>query len=296
MIPVLFSIGTLSVSSFGVFLALGFALGIFLVWRLCRAWDLDEEKSLDLTLLTFLGGLIGARVYFAILNLQYFVSSPINLILINKVPGFSFWGGILGGWLALYIFARRFRMDFWQLVDIAIVGVLGGLVSSSLGCFFGGCDIGTPTNTFLGATMIGSLGKRWPVQIVEGLFLSISLMTIWSKATHFHQRGKIAALGFIYIGVIKLILDPLRQDHSGRVFSLVFIILGLTIYYKVTKQSPITHLKILRKSLVEFILKPETRKRVVQTVYRSWYNQKTAIGWKLRNLKKLLRRSNVKFS
>ena len=47
MLPVLFSIGKISVSSFGIFLALGILLGIFLVWRLSRAWDLDEEKILD---------------------------------------------------------------------------------------------------------------------------------------------------------------------------------------------------------------------------------------------------------
>lgn len=296
MFPVLFSIGTLSVSSYGVFLALGILFGIFLVWRLCRAWELDEEKILDLTVLTFLGGLLGARVYFVILNLEYFLSSPLNLILINKVPGLSFWGGILGGWLTLYFAARRFKMDFWQLADIALVGVIGGLILSSLGCFFGGCNIGVPTSAFFGVTMVGSLGKRWPVQIIESLILSVSLVKIWSSATHFHQRGKIASLGFIYIGIIKLMLDPFKLDHSGRIFSVIFVLLGLTIYYKVTNQNPITHLKIFGKFLVKFIVEEEVRKKVVQTVYKSWYNQKTNIGWKLRNLKKLLRRSNVKLS
>lgn len=296
MYPVLFSIGSVSLSSFGVFLALGICFGIFLVWRLCRAWDLDEEKSLDLTLLTFIGGLLGARIYFAIENLPVFASSPLNLILINKVPGLSFWGGLLGGWLTMYIFARRKRLDFWQLADIALVGVLGGLVLSDIGCFLGGCNIGVPTSAFFGVTMVGSLGKRWPIQVVESLLLSIGLVKIWSEATHFHQRGKIAGLGFIYIGIIKLILDPLKQDHSGRIFSATFILLGLTIYYKVTKQNPITHLKIFGKFLVKFITVSEVRKEVVQTVYKSWYNQKTAISWKLRNFKKLLRRFNVKFS
>lgn len=296
MFPVLFSIGSVSLSSFGVFLALGICFGIFLVWRLCRAWDLDEERSLDLTLLTFIGGLLGARIYFATENLPVFASSPLNLILINKVPGLSFWGGILGGWLTLYYFARRFKMDFWILADIALVGVLGGLILSSLGCFLGGCDIGIPSKAFFAVTMVGSLGKRWPIQVVESLLLSIGLVKIWSEALHFHQRGKIAGLGFIYIGIIKLILDPLKQDHSGNIFSLSFIILGLTIYFKVTKQNPVTNLKSLGKFLVKFITVSEVRKGVVQTVYKSCYNQKTAIGWKLRNLKKLLRRSNVKFS
>lgn len=295
MLPVLFSIGNLSVSSFGVFLALGFLFAIFLVWRLSRAWDLDEEKTLDLTLVTFIGGLLGARAYFVIENLQFFIASPLSFILINKVPGFSFWGGILGGWLTMYFFARRKRLDFWQLADIALVGVLGGLVLSNLGCFLGGCNIGNPTKAFFGVSMVGALGKRWPVQLIEALLLIIGLLKIWAKATHFHQRGKIAGLGFIYVGAAALILDPLKQDHSGRFFSLSFVLLGLTVYYKVTRQNPITHLKLFKRFLVQFIVDPKVRKGAVHILYRSWYNQKTATLWKLRSLKKLLRRSNVKF-
>ena len=296
MIPVLFSIGKLQVSSYGVFLALGILFGVFLIWRLCRAWDLDEEKSLDLALLTFFGGLLGARIYYVFLNLQYFISSPLNLILIHKAPGLFFWGGILGGWLTLYYFANRFKMDFWLLADIALVGVLGGMIFSDLGCFLGGCNIGIPSKAFFAVTMVGSIGKRWPVQVIESLFLIFSLMKIWSEALRFHQRGKIAGLGFIYIGAIKLILDPVREDHSGRAFSLVFILLGLTIYYRVTKQSPVIQFKLLRKFLDRFIKEPDFRKRIVQSLYKYCYNQKTAISWKLKNLKKILRRSNVKFS
>lgn len=296
MYPVLFSIGNIAVSSFGVFLAAGFLLGIFLVWRLCRAWDLDEEKSLDLTLLTFIGGLLGARIYFAIENLPVFLSSPLNLVLINKAPGLNFWGGILGGWLTLYIFARRFKMDFWQLADIASVGVMGGLVLSDVGCFFGGCSIGTVSKDFFAVTMVGSLGKRWPVQIAEAVFLSLSLVKIWSKALHFHQRGKIASLAFIYVGAIKLVLEPFKQDHSGAVFAAIFIFLGLTIYYRVTKQSPKTHLNLLGNFFLHLVTDMRTRKRVVQSLIKSCYNHKASLAWKLRSFKKLLRRSNVKLS
>lgn len=303
MIPVLLSIGSLPISSFGVFLVLGFVTGMFLVWRLARAWDLDEEKILDLTLLTFIGGIIGARVYFATENLSIFISSPLNLLLINKLPGLSFWGGILGGWLTLYYFARRKRLDFWQLADIAFVGLLGGLILSSFGCFLGGCNIGSQTNLFFGVSMAGALGKRWPVQLLEAILLIFGLMKIWAKATHFHQRGKIASLGFLYLGIITLILDPLKQNHSGRIFSLVFIALGTTIYYRVTRQSPLLHLRLLKRFLVLFATDAETRKVVVQNLSKSWYNQKTIIGWKLRSLRKpsggfrkLLRRLNVKFT
>lgn len=296
MFPVIFSIGNYSLSSFGVFLALGFLMGIFLVWRLGRAWDLDEEKTLDLTLLTFLGGFFGARIYFAVEHLQSFSVSPLNLILINKVPGLSLWGGILGGWLTLYFLARRKKLNFWQLADIASVGLLGGLILSDIGCFLGGCDVGSLSKALFAVTMVGSIGKRWPVQIIEALFLTVSLINIWSQATHFHQRGKIVSRAFIYTGVAKLVLEPLKQDHSGLAFSVVFILLGSTIFYRLTNQTPVAHLKVLSQFLVKFFTDPKSRKDVVQSLSKTWYNQKTSFGWKLRNLKKILRRSNVKFS
>lgn len=278
MFPILFSIGNLSVSSFGVFLALGFLFGVFLVWRLARAWDLDEEKVLDLLLLTFIGGLLGARIYFVIEHPQPFIGY-----------GFSFWGGFLGGWLTLSVFAKRFRMDFWQLTDIAVVGLLGGLILSDVGFFLGGYDAGIPSTAFFAVGQEGMLGKRWPVQAVEALLLSFSLMRIWSLALRFHQRGKIVSLGFIYIGIIKLILLPFKQNHSAVIFAIIITVLGLVIFYKATGQNPIIQLKRTGKFLMQFIKSREAREELVQTLGKSWYNQKINFGWKLRSLKKLLK-------
>lgn len=297
MLPVLFSIGSISVSSFGVFLALAFLTGIFIVWRLSRAWDLSEERILDLTLLSFAGGLIGARLFFVIENFRFFVSRPINIILVNKYPGFAFWGGFLGAWLTLFFFAKRFKADFRQFSDIALVGFLGGLILTDLGCFLGGCNVGNLTTSFLGVKMAGFVGNRWPVQIVEAILLGFVFLKIWAKATHFHQRGKIVSLGFIYIGLIKLILLPFKQDAPKEMFFvLILIILGFTMYYIVSGISPITHLHLLFRFLSALIKDPYARGKLVQDIKKYWYNQKANIGWNLRNIKKILRRLNVKFS
>ncbi|MCR4306030.1 MAG: hypothetical protein NUV73_03025, partial [Candidatus Daviesbacteria bacterium] len=62
-------------------------------------------------------------------------------------------------------------------------------------------------------------------------------------------------------------------------------------------------LKLIRRFLIQVVVDSETRKRVVQNLYKSWYNQKTKLSWRLRNLKKksggikkLLRRLNVKYT
>lgn len=297
MLPVLFSIDKISVSSFGVFLALGFMFGVFLVWRLSRAWDLDEEKILDLTLLTFLGGLLGARIYYGLEHLPYFSQNPLNFLLFNKVPGFSFWGAFLGGWLTLYYFAKRKKVDFWQVGDIAAVGFLGGLIFSSFGCFLGGCNIGVQSNLFFSVPIVGIVGKRFPVQILEGFLLVLAFLNLWSKSTRFHPRGKMLGLSLIYIGSVNLLMEPLREFRDEGLFlSLILICLGINIFYKKTSRSLRGDLKGLLIFIKKFFTDSLTRKHAIVAVRKYWYNQKTLISWKFRNLKKNLRRLNVRFS
>lgn len=271
-------------------------MGVFLVWRLSRAWDLDEEKILDLTLLTFIGGLVSARVYFVLGHLDLFTNNWLGAVLINKVPGFSFWGAILGSWLTLYYFTRSKKENFWQVSDIASVGLLGGLIFTSLGCFLGGCNVGIQSNLPLAVNMVGVLGKRLPIQLLEAILLALVLKSIWSAASHFHPRGKIISLTLIYIGLIKFLIESLTADRDEGLFlSVVLFFLGLVIFYKVTDRNPIADLKQLG-SIPKLITDSASRQAALQRVQKYWYNQISLILWKIRNLKKTLRRLNVRFS
>lgn len=297
MLPVLLSVNKLSVSSYGLLLALGFIFSVFLIWRLARAWDLDEEKVLDLTLFTFLGGFLGSRIYFVIENLQYFIQNPKSAFLINQMPGFSFWGGLIGGWLTLYFFAKRKKMDFWQTGDIAAVGFLGGLIFSSIGCFLGGCDIGKVNDWFFAVPMAGVIGKRFPVQALEAILLFLVFLNLWSKSTRFHPRGKILGLSLIYIGSIKLLLQSLRESAGTDLFlSLVLICLGMNIFYKAVNSSLKADLKTAALFTYELITDSLTRKQTLVRLKKLWYNRKASLQWNLQKIKKNLRRLNVKVS
>lgn len=295
MFPVI-SLGPFSISSFGIFLAIGFLFGVFLVWRLSRAWDQNEERILDLTLLTFLGGLIGSRVYFVLENFQSFGFSPLRYLLFSKYPGFSFFGAFLGGFLAVYFFAKKFKINFWMALDFASVGLLGGLIFESLGCFLGGCNIGVESNLFFAQPFVGALGKRFPVQIFEAMLFSFALIRIWKRATHFHTQGTIFAISLIYIGAIKLIMDSFRENSEGIFLNVILISLGTTIFYKITKREILSDIKASYFFLVSIIKDPQVRRAVVVSLRKSWYNYSVSFRWKLRLLAKILRRINVYFS
>ena len=187
-------------------------------------------------------------------------------------------------------------MDFWQIGDIASVGFLGSLILSNLGCFFSGCGIGIQSN-FLAVNMVGFVGKRFPTQLVEAGLLLLGLYIIWSTAIRFHPRGKIVGLSVTYIGLVKLIVEPLKASHDeGLYLSLVLFCLGATIFYKATKRNPIFDLKICGSLVIRLITNKESRGYALARFQKYWYNRKTSIFWKFRSLKKNLRRINVRFS
>ncbi len=282
MFSTLFSIGNLSISSFAVFLTLSFLFGVFTVWRLSRAWDLDEEKALDLTILSFLGGLIVSRVYFVLEHLNAFMGSFSNAFLFYKQPGFSFWGGFLGGWLTLYLFCRRFKLDFWHIADLGSVAFLGSLIFADIGCFLGGCDPGINSKLLHGSI---------PVSLIEAALFYIGFTKIWSYATHFHVRGTVVSFVLIILGTIRLLLEPFRRYHSGGfVFAATLIILGVVIFYRITRRQFIKDLKLALSFSGQVFTHPEVRNQALQTLGRWWYNQKTLLGWKIHSFKKTLRR------
>lgn len=303
MFPVLLSFGKFSVSSFGFFLALAFLTGIFLVWRLARAWELDEEKVLDLMLLVFLGGLIGARVYFVLENAAIFATNLLGIILIHKYPGFSFWGAFLGGWLSLFYFVRFFKMNFWQIADLASVGLIGGLILANFGCLLGGCDVGVPSS-FLGVEMVGKLGKRFPVQAIEALLLLVVFLRLWPQTLHFHFSGKIVSKALIMLGSIKFITEFFKENQNGgELLSLILILLGIVSYYlsinlslKGGNKSFIKDLWWVGRFLISTILDRATQKWIIEKLKKSWYTQTVSFNWRLRSIYKLLRRARVRFT
>lgn len=310
MVPILFSFGQFSLPSFGLFLALGLILGTILVWRQARAWDLDEEKVLDLTLLAFFGGLIGARIYFVLLHFNFFFSEPIKIFLFNRYPGFSFWGGLLSGILILILFSKKFKLNIWQIGDIAILGLLGGLVFGDIGCFFGGCGIGIESNLFFASPVVGLVGKRFPIQAVEGFAALFLLLTLWPQALKFHIFGKILSKGLIYLGIVKLILEGYRDQKvsgviwgiGGYVFSIALIVAGIFVYYKVSKRNILSDIKLFFVGLGRFIINNRFRKALLVYFWKSCYNKirktltntKVSIKWKFRGLSKILRKLHVK--
>jgi len=250
MLPVLFTLGPISISSFGFFVALGFLAAVYIIWRFIQVYELDKEAVLDLILLTFFGGLIGARLLFILENFAAFQAFS-QFFLINRYPGLSFWGSLLIGVPTLWFFSRRTRVNFWQILDVGAIALLLATTIGDIGCFLGGCAYGVASNWFFATPVVGLIGKRLPVSLIEALLLWLVFVYLYQKALRFHFLGKIFSLSLIYLGVIRLILSPLRGDsrplgrfiNTNQLLSVLAIGLGVYLFYARSKRSILADLK-----------------------------------------------------
>ena len=139
MIRELFHIGPVSISPFGVFLMLAF-LGAYaqLSWGLRRSGAGDADDASAIVLGGGFGGIVGAKVYYAILYQDW-------RLLFDR-SGLVWYGGFIGGTLAVLWVVYRRRLPRWRTADSGALGLAVGYAIGRVGCFLVGDDYGVPTD------------------------------------------------------------------------------------------------------------------------------------------------------
>ncbi len=301
MFPVLFTIGNFPVSSYGLMLALGIFFGAFSVWRLARSFDFDAERVLDLIFLTVGTGFVFSRALFVLLNLEVF-DSVTKIFFINRYPGLSFWGGLIGGFLALLWFSKRHKITFLQSADLAIVGFFIAAFFAEIGCLLGGCGIGLQTTSYISVDQAGAIGKRIPIQIYEALFYIIVFIRFWKSILRFHIQGSFLAKGLMIIGLSKLVSGFFKEpgqsfDLSGvkvypdTLLAVIVMLAGVYYHYKIYRRTPFDDAKVFFKLLTS----RQMQKNLAGKIIRGWYNARAdlTIG-AAKGFKRMLRMLNIR--
>jgi phosphatidylglycerol:prolipoprotein diacylglycerol transferase len=139
MIQELFHIGPLSISPFGVMLMLAFLAGYFqLAWGMKRLGAGDAEDASAIMLWSGFAGILGGKVYYAILHGDW------RLIL--ERSGIVWYGSFLAGTAAVWWIVRRRDLPAWRTADAAAPGLALGYAIGRIGCFLVGDDYGVPSD------------------------------------------------------------------------------------------------------------------------------------------------------
>jgi len=139
MIREIFHIGSFQVSPFGLMLVLAFlASYLQLRWGMKRLGIGDEEDASALVFAAGLGGIVGAKVYYAILNHDW-------RLLFDR-SGLVWYGGFILGAAGVLWTMRRRHLPGWPMADVAAPALAIGYGVGRIGCFLVGDDYGRPTD------------------------------------------------------------------------------------------------------------------------------------------------------
>ncbi|HBE79675.1 MAG TPA: prolipoprotein diacylglyceryl transferase [Firmicutes bacterium] len=235
MRPVLFSIFGWPIHSYGLMLAIAFVVAIFGVGRAAKKQDIKFEIIVDFATWVLIGAVVGARLAYVITEYRYFIQVPWWEVLKVNSGGLAFHGGLLGGFLAGYIFIRHKRIFPWKLADIVTPYIALGYSIVRIGCFLNGCCYGKVTTVpWALRCAANDISLRHPTQLYSMLGSLILFVILWRLRNHKRFAG---FLFLLYIGlysIMRFIVEIFRE--SPMVFpwlslaQLVCIILGIVAF------------------------------------------------------------------
>ena len=131
---------------YGVVLAFAILVGTFVSEYIgCRFFDLEKETVIDLAPYLILSGILGARIYYCILNYDFYLRFPTEILAVRH-GGISIHGAIIGGLIGLFIFSGIHKISARKLCDVSVLGLSIAQAIGRWGNFFNSEAFGNPTN------------------------------------------------------------------------------------------------------------------------------------------------------
>jgi phosphatidylglycerol---prolipoprotein diacylglyceryl transferase len=226
MYPELFRIGDFPVTSYGLWLAVGMLVALFVASRLGARDGLPRERIYDLGLWTLVGGLLGSKV------LMFFVEDNVQIFSLDFLrSGGVYYGGLIGGFLAVAILIKWYKLPFWKVADAFAPALALGQSFGRQGCFAAGCCWGKPTTLPWGVHFTEKGNEYTGVPIADGVHLhptqlyeSFFMLLVFGLLIYLHRTKKfdgqvLIAYGIIY-AIFRFLIEFVRDDPRGDLFGL----------------------------------------------------------------------------
>jgi phosphatidylglycerol:prolipoprotein diacylglycerol transferase len=249
MHPILFKIGTASVSSYSLMLSLTFVIGIIIALIICKKHVISANHIFGLMISIQISGVVGSRLLYAYNNYSQF-ESDISRIFSISSGGFDFTGGLFLSVITGYIYIKFFNLSFWKIADYVVPIIAVGIVLTKIGCFLGGCCYGKETAFFLAvqfpanslaAQKYGIQHLVHPTQLYEAFS---GLMLFFITLIALHKRRKFDGQFFLIFMILYIAVRAINEMFRGDViqnyffslsqtqfFGLILVLVGILIYW-----------------------------------------------------------------
>ena len=249
MNKVLLDLGFIEIRWYSFFILLAILVASFIIRKEAKKKNMDEEKLIDLIFYGLIFGILGARTYYVLFNLDYYLNNLLEIFQIWN-GGLAIHGGIIAGLVFIWYYSKKHKINIKMFLDILVPGLIIAQAIGRWGNFFN-------QEAFGRVVELSTLKKMLlPNFIIEGMYINgsyreptffyesilclvgFAILMIFRKSKK-NKTGQLSAIYLIWYGIIRLIIEGMRSDSLmlgpikiAQLVSLLFIVIGIIILIK----------------------------------------------------------------
>ena len=232
MHPAICTIGPFTIYSYGLMLAIAFMVSSSLAASYAAKKGIPSEAIYNLTLISFICGLLGARIFYIVQNLDYYRFNPREIVMLAH-GGLAWFGGLFAGAIAAITFIGLKKLPLYAMLDTIAPFIALGQAIGRIGCLLNGCCYGKES----------IFGLYFPVHnamlIPTQIYSSIALLIIFIVLRILQERPLAqGAIFFSYLlcySIKRFFMEFLRADSPACVGGLtLFQILSVIVFFVAT--------------------------------------------------------------
>ena len=262
MNSVLLDLGLIQIRWYSVLILLGLTLASILSMKETKKKGMSNDLLLDVIFYTVIIGLLGARIYYVLFNLDYYMTYPSEIIQVWN-GGLAIHGGIIAGLIFLKWFTKKKKYNFLLLLDIFVVGFILAQAIGRWGNFFNGEAFGRIVSleflknlhlpNFIIKGMYIDGAYREPTFLYESILCFVGfIILLCLRRIKSLKTGCLTSFYLIWYGTIRLIIESLRSDSLmlgtikiAQLVSVIAILSGIYLLWRSIKKNKNYHLDII---------------------------------------------------
>lgn len=233
---VAFTIFGIDVMWYGVLIATGMLIGIALAIREAKRVGISEDDVLNIAIIAIPVAIICARLYYVIFSWDYYSQNPGEIFNIRG-GGLAIHGGLIGGILTGFIYAKVKKLDFFKTADAVMVGMPLAQAIGRWGNFINGEAHGGPTSLPWGIMVDGV--KVHPTFLYESIWdFGIFLFIMFYMRKKKIYEGEVIVSYITLYSIGRFFIEGLRTDslmfgpiRMAQFVSLVGVVGGLVLHF-----------------------------------------------------------------